>query len=116
MLHIVLQVFIPEAGDRSDVPNFAILITGGLLFSEFTLPLAYHAQEQGVHVFGIGIGLSTSDKLELNMIASDPDELNVYNQPDVARLNEIVDKIVATLCEGTTQISLHTGLSISYTR
>ena len=84
----------------SDVPNFAILITGGLLFSEFTLPLAYQAQEQGIHVFGIGIGLSVSDQLELNMIASDPDELNAYNQPDVARLNDIVDKIVATLCQG----------------
>ena len=51
MLYLTLQadafeiltsdVFTNASGDRPDVPNFAILITGGLLFSEFTLPLAY---------------------------------------------------------------------------
>ena len=90
---LIERVFTPESGDRSDVPNFAILITGGLLFSEFTLPLAYRAQEQGIHVFGIGIGLSVSDQLELNMIASDPNELNAYNQPNVARLNDMSTKL-----------------------
>ena len=93
-------MFTNASGDRPEVPNFAILITGGLLFSEFTLPLAYNAQQQGIHVFGIGIGLSVRDETRLHEIVSSPHQLNAYNQHDLARLNEIVDKIVATLCEG----------------
>ena len=93
-------MFTNQSGDRPEVPNFAILITGGLLFSEFTLPLAYHAQQQGIHVFGIGIGLSVKDEGHLNELVSEPHQLNAYNHHDIARLNDIVDKIVATLCEG----------------
>ena len=95
------ELFTKRHGDRPNVPNFAILITGGLVFSEFTQPLAYDAQEAGIHVFGIGVGLSRTDAAELNQIVSNPAQASAsYGNNDISRLNEMVDRIVATLCEG----------------
>lgn len=71
-----------------------------MVFSEFNQPLAYDAQEQGIHVFGIGVGLSRADAQELAQLVSDPTgQLDSLN-PEIGRLNDMVDRIVARLCDG----------------
>ena len=94
------ELFTKQHGDRPTVPNFAILITGGLVSSEFTQPLSFEAQEQNIHVFGIGVGLSRNDASELNQIVSNPEQTTSYSNSDKIRLNLMVDKIVAKLCQG----------------
>ena len=52
------KVFTRSQGDRPDVANFVIMITSGLLFSEFSLPLAYEVSDliemDDVSPFGYG--------------------------------------------------------------
>jgi len=91
------DVFTLEQGDRPEVSNFAILITGGIVYSEFTQPLSYNAQEHTVYVFGIGVGMYEGDKNGSNQ--SDAEEHSVYSSSDITRLDTMVDRIVATLCE-----------------
>ena len=70
------------------------------MFSEFNQPLAYEAQEQGIHVFGIGVGLSRADNEELENLVSDTDTVVDPFNPELGRLNDMVDRIVARLCDG----------------
>ena len=95
---MVDDVFTKKKGDRPEAQNFAILITAGLLFSEFDLPVRRRPQKDGIHVFGIGIGLNKGEAEEMNMLVSSPDDL--FLEDDAERLDAMVDKIVSKLCEG----------------
>ena len=95
---MVEDVFKKKNGDRPEAQNFAILITGGLVFSEFELPARRKPHEDGIHVFGIGVGLNSGDVRDMNQLVSSPDD--VYLEDDAERLNAMVDKIVEKLCEG----------------
>ena len=45
---LVKKIFTEENGDRAQATNYAIFITGGLIFSEFQLPLSYKVG--GMHI------------------------------------------------------------------
>ena len=102
---MVDDVFTHRHGDRREAQNFAVLITAGQLFSEFQLPVKRRPEEDGIHVFGIGIGLKEGDAEEMNELVSSPDDL--YLEEDAERLNSMVDNIVSKLCEGQTNPATH---------
>ena len=68
------------------------------MFSEFQTPLKHNPRDEGIHVFGIGIGLNKNNSDQLNMIVSNPSTAYLEQDPD--RLDQIVDNLVAVLCEG----------------
>ena len=92
------DVFTVEKGDRPFAQNYAIVITGGVLFSQFETPLKHNPRDEGIHVFGIGVGLNKKNADQLNMIVSNPEAAFLEQDPD--RLNTIVDSLVGVLCEG----------------
>lgn len=77
-----------------------IVITDGLsnINSESTVPEAEYTKAQGIHVFSIGVGIS--DPWELNAIASNPPENNVFPIVDWDGLWDISDKLIDNVCRG----------------
>ena len=88
----------------------------------------FQAQESTIHVFAIGVGESPEEKRYLKDVSSYrqfttplpnatfgiTDSAHAQSFSDIhgqERLNEIVDKIVATLCEGIQVTSVHYNMS-----
>ncbi len=98
MLTLTDDVFTERNGDRPDVDNYALLIAGGLLFSEFDIPVAHKPKAANIHVFGIGIGLSATDRDSLNEVVPDPDQ-DVFVEDNAEQLENIVEQIVTLICQ-----------------
>ena len=94
------NVFTSQLGDRPDAPNYAILITGGLVYSEFALPLAEKTRQRGIHLFGVGVGLTNDAEEMLNTIVAGGPTQNMLSAKESSALDRVVDRIVAFLCEG----------------
>jgi uncharacterized protein YegL len=95
------QVFTPVRGDRADAPDIAIVVTDGKSNNETdTMLQAAEVKARGIHVIGVGIGLT--DISELNVIASPPSHLNVFNVDDFFQLNSIIGDIEAMFVENCT--------------
>ena len=94
------KVFTQELGDRPNAPNYAILITGGLVYSEFDLPLAEKTRKRGIHLFGVGVGLTNEAEEMLNTIAAGGPAQNLISAKKNSALHRVVDRIATFLCEG----------------
>jgi hypothetical protein len=64
---------------------------------------AAEVKARGIHVIAVGIGLT--DISELNVIASPPSHLNVFNVDDFFKLNSIIGDIEAMFVENCTGIN-----------
>jgi hypothetical protein len=88
-----MQAFIPENGDRSDVPNVAVIIadqssSGGSLA---TLSEAKLARQQGIRIHTIGAAsLSRLNVTELQLMSSRP-RLEYHQWWRILSLNNIAD-------------------------
>lgn len=95
------QVFDSGYGDRTEVPNFLILLTDGVsnVNKERTVPEAELVRETGTIVFPIGVGLVGYTQ-ELDQIATPPYDVNRYVVKNAAELSQIENKITLHLCKG----------------
>lgn len=95
------EMFTRGNGDRSDVKNVAIIITDGVsnINSRNTVPEAERARdEDGIHIYAIGIGLS--DVRELNSMASVPAEDNSFSVQSFDELVGLDQTIFSSICPG----------------
>ncbi|XP_064610894.1 sushi, von Willebrand factor type A, EGF and pentraxin domain-containing protein 1-like [Liolophura sinensis] len=95
-----MNVLQESAGDRQDVPNVVLVLTDGK--SKDPTKTAYQANllhSSGAEVIALGIG-SNADLDELNAIASDPDEENMYRVSDFDSMSSIIDELVMKTCGG----------------
>lgn len=93
--------FVEENGDRSDVPNVAVLITDGKPNVEVTrtLPEAQSSKEAGIHIYGFGVRLRNYP--EFNNIMSDPKNSTVKLLPNFEELVAYGPEFVERLCTGS---------------
>ena len=93
------QVFQPNVGDRDDLNNVAILLTDGNSndFAQ-TLLQARLAREQGITLITVGIN-DWINMDELREIASDPDDLNVFQIDKFDQITRLRNDIKAILCD-----------------
>lgn len=93
--------FTSARGDRSNVPNIAIVITDGVSNKDKdrTIPDAEAARAKGIRIFSVGI-TNKIDEDELRRMASLPQEINkqYFTTPSFNMLSNILDTIVAQTC------------------
>lgn len=94
------QIFSKENGDRPDIPNIAFLITDGVstINKVRTIPEAEEAHAKNIHIYAIGIKLKST--VELEKIASQPAQENVFTTDDFDGLQDIRTNIFYKFCEG----------------
>ena len=95
----MLSMFTPDGGDRTGVPNTAIILTDGQsnINQENTIPEAQRAHRAGVHLLAVGVGTSVR-RSEITGIASDPDASNTFYLQDDSQIAYVADRIIDELC------------------
>lgn len=95
------QVFQQSLGDRDNALNYAIIITDGNsnINSEKTIPQAIEARVNGVHIIVIAIGTDVN-RIELEGMASEPKNANIFTLNSINSLMSIKDQIVNSICNG----------------
>lgn len=94
-------LFQKDKGDREDVDNFVIIITDGQsnIDSADTIPFAQNLKDDGVIIFGIGIGREVeSDPAEIRGIVSAPADDFMMMLDDYNSLLTLKDKIFTKIC------------------
>ena len=96
------NMFSSLRGDRSGSPDVAMVVTDGNSDDrKDTFEQAMLARKNGVRMLAVGINLKTyHGQRELQGIASDPDDKNVFNVPNFEGLFNITDRIVEAVCDG----------------
>ena len=99
------QMFSRASGDRSDVPNFAIVITDGQsnINKRNTIPEAVESRIEGVHVMAVTV-LPDDPSLEIKGIASDPDSYNMFNVNKFSDLGTMTDRLIDAMCDGKVEL------------
>lgn len=94
------QMFKPENGDRSNIPNIIFLITDGIsnINAYKTIPEAERVKADQIHIYAVGIGLA--DRTELDKIASDPASANSFTVNDFSELEGLKHEIFDSICPG----------------
>ena len=94
------ELFQTSNGDRSDVPDMAIILSDGYsnINSEQTIPEAILAREAGIEIIVASIENDISN-LELRGMASRPVENNLINIRRYSELPDIVNLITETTCD-----------------
>ncbi|XP_027134926.1 collagen alpha-1(XII) chain isoform X15 [Larimichthys crocea] len=93
--YILQNNFKENVGLRPDARKIGVLITDGksqdeIVFSSESL------RNSGIELYAIGV--KNADENELRSIASDPDEIHMYNVNDFQFLLDIVDDLSTNLC------------------
>jgi uncharacterized protein with von Willebrand factor type A (vWA) domain len=92
------RMFQAANGDRSGVPNVAIIVTDGVsnINADRTIPEAELARAEGIHIYAIGIGLA--DSTELDSIVSVPVVENRFAVLDFNDLRNLRNSLYAAYC------------------
>ncbi|XP_061563452.1 collagen alpha-1(XII) chain-like [Cololabis saira] len=95
-LSFILQNnFKPGVGMRDGSRRIGVLITDGKSQDEIVLN-SQKLKDSGIELYAIGV--KNADENELRSIASDPDEIHMYNVEDFKFLLDIVDELTVNLC------------------
>uniref|UniRef100_M3ZDJ3 Collagen alpha-1(XII) chain n=1 Tax=Xiphophorus maculatus TaxID=8083 RepID=M3ZDJ3_XIPMA len=95
-LNFILQNNFKESvGMRPSARKIGVLVTDGKSQDEVVIP-SQSLREQGIELYAIGV--KNADENELRSIASDPDEIHMYNVADFSFLLDIVDNLNDNLC------------------
>ena len=101
--------FSPSLGDREDVLNVCILLTDGKSADrQLTWDEALAAKKEGIHIVAIGVGPSVGIT-ELEGIASDPDEANVFVVSDFNSLSNVIVPILEGTCNSKSSLPIYVG-------
>uniref|UniRef100_A0A3B4XUQ3 Collagen type XX alpha 1 chain n=1 Tax=Seriola lalandi dorsalis TaxID=1841481 RepID=A0A3B4XUQ3_SERLL len=95
LLHVMEENMRAEAGARSDMPFFLVLLTDGKSQDD-AIAAANRLKNAGVEI--IAVGVKNADEAELRQVASEPVDLNVYNVNDFPLLTKLVARLVHILC------------------
>ncbi|XP_070782388.1 collagen alpha-1(XII) chain [Enoplosus armatus] len=93
--YILQNNFRPNVGMRADARKIGVLITDGKSQDE----IVYNSQnlrDSGIELYAVGV--KNADENELRSIASDPDDIHMYNVNDFRFLLDIVDDLTVNLC------------------
>uniref|UniRef100_A0A8C1JIG0 Collagen alpha-1(XII) chain n=1 Tax=Cyprinus carpio TaxID=7962 RepID=A0A8C1JIG0_CYPCA len=93
--YILQNNFKPNVGMRPDSRKIGVLITDGKSQDEIVVN-SQRLRDSGIELYAIGV--KNADENELRSIASDPDEIHMYNVNDFSFLLDIVDDLTVNLC------------------
>ncbi|KAJ8270953.1 hypothetical protein GJAV_G00121110 [Gymnothorax javanicus] len=111
--YILQNNFRPNVGMRPDARKIGVLITDGKSQDEIERNSA-NLRNEGIELYAIGV--KNADEYELRSIASDPDEIHMYNVEDFSFLLDIVDGLTDNLCnsvKGSDELGPPTNLVTS---
>ncbi|XP_067657204.1 location of vulva defective 1-like [Haliotis asinina] len=97
------HIFVSQRGDRSDVPNVAILIADGIsnINQGSTIPQANLLKETGAKIIAVGITTSNRTKDELDKLASLPLSDHRIDVDDFTKLAGLSSSILSVTCAET---------------
>uniref|UniRef100_A0AAR2LEQ9 Collagen, type XII, alpha 1b n=1 Tax=Pygocentrus nattereri TaxID=42514 RepID=A0AAR2LEQ9_PYGNA len=93
--YILQNNFKTNVGLRPDSRRIGVLITDGKSQDDI-IRSSENLRGQGIELYAIGV--KNADENELRSIASDPDEIHMYNVADFSFLLDIVDDLTVNLC------------------
>nr|XP_020464293.1 collagen alpha-1(XII) chain-like [Monopterus albus] len=93
--YILQNNFKENVGMRPNARKIAVLITDGKSQDDVDV-YSRNLRDQGIEIYTIGV--KNADENELRAIASDPDEIHMYNVADFSFLLDIVDSLTDNLC------------------
>ncbi|XP_061599580.1 collagen alpha-1(XII) chain-like isoform X2 [Cololabis saira] len=95
-LNFILQNNFKESfGMRPKARKIGVLITDGKSQDDIILS-SQKLRDEGIELYAIGV--KNADENELRSIATDPDEIHMYNVADFSFLLDIVDSLTDNLC------------------
>ncbi|KAM6912519.1 collagen alpha-1(XII) chain-like isoform 2-T2 [Xenentodon cancila] len=95
-LNYILQTnFRENVGMRPNSRRIGVLITDGKSQDDIIIS-SQKLRDQGIELYAIGV--KNADENELRSIATDPDEIHMYNVADFSFLLDIVDSLTDNLC------------------
>ncbi|KAM9339586.1 collagen alpha-1(XII) chain [Symphorus nematophorus] len=93
--YILQNNFKANVGMRDESRKIGVLITDGKSQDEIVFN-SQNLRDSGIELYAIGV--KNADENELKSIASDPDEIHMYNVNDFQFLLDIVDDLTINLC------------------
>uniref|UniRef100_A0A674BVX3 Collagen type XII alpha 1 chain n=1 Tax=Salmo trutta TaxID=8032 RepID=A0A674BVX3_SALTR len=93
--YILQNNFKPNVGLRKDSRKIGVLITDGKSQDEI-ITSSQVLRDKNIELYAIGV--KNADENELRSIASDPDDIHMYNVNDFSFLLDIVDELTINLC------------------
>uniref|UniRef100_A0A8C1SU59 Collagen, type XII, alpha 1a n=1 Tax=Cyprinus carpio TaxID=7962 RepID=A0A8C1SU59_CYPCA len=93
--YILQNNFKPNVGMRPNSRKIGVLVTDGKSQDDITVN-SQNLRDQGIELYAIGV--KNADENELRTIASDPDDIHMYNVADFSFLLDIVDDLTNNLC------------------
>ncbi|XP_052386234.1 collagen alpha-1(XII) chain-like isoform X2 [Carassius gibelio] len=93
--YILQNNFKANVGMRPNSRKIGVLVTDGKSQDDITVN-SQNLRDQGIELYAIGV--KNADENELRTIASDPDEIHMYNVADFSFLLDIVDDLTNNLC------------------
>ncbi|GAA6231691.1 collagen alpha-1(XII) chain-like isoform X1 [Lates japonicus] len=93
--YILQNNFKPNVGLREEARKIGVLITDGKSQDEIIFN-SQRLKDSGIELYAIGV--KNADENELRSIASDPDDIHMYNVNDFQFLLDIVDDLTINLC------------------
>ncbi|KAM9355371.1 collagen alpha-1(XII) chain [Pholidichthys leucotaenia] len=95
-LNFILQNnFNTRVGMRADARKIGVLVTDGKSQDEIIVN-SQNLRDSGIELYAIGV--KNADENELRSIASDPDDIHMYNVNDFQFMLDIVDDLTVNLC------------------
>lgn len=93
------DVFTTGNGDRNDIPDVIIVISDGQsnINRQGTQVEAQRARDAGIRVISVAMGVDV-EMGEMNGIATDPDDNNVFVMTSVNDVDQTGDRILDELC------------------
>ncbi|XP_017331753.1 collagen alpha-1(XII) chain isoform X3 [Ictalurus punctatus] len=93
--YILQNNFKANVGMRPNSRKIGVLITDGKSQDDI-IANSQNLRDSGIELYAIGV--KNADENELRTIASDPDEIHMYNVMDFSFLLDIVDDLANNLC------------------
>ncbi|XP_072221652.1 collagen alpha-1(XII) chain isoform X2 [Leuresthes tenuis] len=93
--YILQNNFKENVGMRPNSRKIGVLITDGRSQDDVIVN-SQNLRDQGIELYAIGV--KNADENELRSIASDPDDIHMYNVADFSFLLDIVDSLTDNLC------------------
>uniref|UniRef100_A0A4W5QB52 Collagen, type XII, alpha 1b n=1 Tax=Hucho hucho TaxID=62062 RepID=A0A4W5QB52_9TELE len=93
--YILQNNFKENVGMRPNARKIGVLVTDGKSQDDI-IANSQNLRDQGIELYAIGV--KNADENELRSIASDPEEIHMYNVADFSFLLDIVDDLTDNLC------------------
>lgn len=94
------QIFTEANGDRSDAPNYAIVLSDGNsnINQDQTITRAIQSRNQGITMIAFAVGTDVN-LFELRNIASEPYNETIFNVMSSVDLPSLISPIVKSVCD-----------------